>query len=53
MGTASVPPGMRAPGGDIMPDYEEYDVMRKDGNYKRYSGVVCFLLGFCVRCTRV
>lgn len=44
MGTASIPPGMRAPGGYIMPDYEEYDVMRKDGNYKRYSGVVCFLL---------
>lgn len=44
-GTASVPPGMRAPGGDIMPDYEEYDVMRRDGNYKRYPGVVGFNLG--------
>lgn len=36
---------MKAPGGDFMPNYEEYDVMRKDGNYRRYAGVVCFLLG--------
>lgn len=45
-GTASIPPGMRAPGGDILPYYEEYDVMTRDGNYKRYPGVVCSLLNF-------
>lgn len=45
-GTASIPPGMRAPGGDILPEYEEYDVMRRDGNYKRYPGVVCSLPDF-------
>ncbi|KAL0633225.1 hypothetical protein Q9L58_007909 [Maublancomyces gigas] len=38
-GTASIPPGMRAPGGDILPYYEEYDVMTRDGNYRRYPGV--------------
>lgn len=37
---------MRAPGGDILPNYEEYDVMTRDGNYKRYPGMVCSLLDF-------
>ncbi|KAL7270575.1 hypothetical protein RUND412_006709 [Rhizina undulata] len=38
-GTAIIPPGMLGPGGEIMPEYEEYDLMRKDGNYKRWPGV--------------
>jgi hypothetical protein len=39
-GVAMYPPGTCGLG-----DYEEYDVMVKDGNYKRWDHMVSFLLG--------
>ncbi|KAF3919770.1 hypothetical protein ABW20_dc0108470 [Dactylellina cionopaga] len=36
-GVAAFPPGTKVAGGEIL-DYEEYDVNRKDGNFRRYPG---------------
>ncbi|KAF3905605.1 hypothetical protein AA313_de0209982 [Arthrobotrys entomopaga] len=37
-GVAIFPPGTRAVGGEVL-EYDEYDLNRRDGNYRRYPGV--------------
>ncbi|KAK6541162.1 hypothetical protein TWF694_008533 [Orbilia ellipsospora] len=37
-GVAIFPPGTKVVGGEVL-EYDEYDLNRKDGNYRRYPGV--------------
>lgn len=48
-GTAMIPPGHEGPGGEIMSDYEEYDVMTRDGNYKRWPDRVSLVSPYSYR----
>jgi hypothetical protein len=39
-GTAIIPPGMKISKNEEMPWYEQYDIETRDGDYKRWPGMV-------------